>query len=74
MYLPAYNDWIDAGKPDMEADTDDRWIIACAAWNNVTVDKMRAMCAKDDKRMPEGSREAWQRVYDAIARTYHGTD
>jgi len=41
----------------------EKWLIVCAAWNNVTVEQMRATQA----RMPEGSREAWERVYEAVA-------
>lgn len=47
--------------------THEKWLIACAAWNNVTPDEMAAMCEKDARRMPESSRAAWGRVFDAVA-------
>lgn len=51
---------------DFEEVSHEKWLIACAAWNNVTPEQMREMCEKDDRRMPEGSRAAWERVFTAV--------
>lgn len=46
--------------------TQEGWLIAAAAWNNVPVEQFRKMCEQNKQRMPEGSRAAWGRVFDAV--------
>ena len=50
-----------------KADPTDRFIIACAAWNNVTPEQMADVFNKSDGvRIPDNTRKAWGRVFAAI--------
>ena len=53
--------------------THEEWLIACAAWNNIEPDKFAEMCAKNEQRMPTGSRLAWARVFEAVRDMLRGT-